>query len=101
MEISAGQDFFSLGENQRVVSCTSGFSFHHSARVLERVSHRAVHLRHAAQTVSVLYAWIVLQMRGANLTALKQLTKMICNLALSRMRTRCVDAFIKCNGSTS
>src|SRR5712691_7148450 len=69
MEVSARQHVTAIGENQRVVGGTSGFSLNNSTRVCEGVAHCTVNLRHAAQTVGILDARIVFQMRRANLAA--------------------------------
>src|SRR6185369_16435260 len=54
-----------------------------------------MHLRHTTQTVSVLHAWIVVEMGCANLTILQQLSQVCRNCELSRMRTRSMNAFVE------
>src|SRR6267143_5599911 len=99
MEVSARKDFLSISENQRIVCRTSGFSFNNSSSVCERIAHCPVYLWHATQTVGVLYARIVFQMRPADLAALKQLAQMTRNFNLAGMWSHSLNAFIKRYGS--
>jgi len=43
--------------------------------MIERAAHRAVDLRHASQAVGVLHAWIVREMRLANLAVAQQMSQ--------------------------
>ena len=56
-----------------------------------------MHLRHATQTVGVLNAGVVFQVRLANLAACEQLAQMTRHFQLALMRTRRMNAFIKCD----
>ena len=100
MKISAGENITCLGEHQRVVGRAASFGLNNSPRVLERVAHRAVNLRHATQTVSVLYARIVFQVRLANLATGEQRPQMSGDRDLTRVWSRRVNAFIKCDRSS-
>ena len=55
-----------------------------------------MHLRHAAQTVSILHARIVLQMRLANLTVAQKLAQMRGNFHLASVRPRSMNTLIEC-----
>ena len=60
----------------------------------QRIAHRAVHLRDAAQRVRVLHPAAV-AMRFANLAAFEHLAQIRRSLHLSAVRTRFVNAFIE------
>jgi hypothetical protein len=56
-------------------------------------------LRHAAQTIRVLHARIVVEVRLANLAVAQQFAKMRGDGDLARMRPRVVNAFVERDGS--
>ena len=81
-------------EDQRIVDRGVGLRFKYAAAMRQRVAHRAVDLRDAAQRVSVLHAAAV-AMRFANLAAFQHAPQVGCGLYLSGMRTRLVNALVK------
>ena len=105
MEISAGDDVsfslrsfapldgrapvpdVALHEHQRIVHRRVDFDLHHLAAVGQRVAHRAVDLRHAAQGVGILHA-VAVAMRLAQLAAFEHLAQIRCRLQLAAVRTR-------------
>jgi hypothetical protein len=64
----------------------------------ERVAHRAVYLRHAAQGIGILHARIVLQMRSANLALAQKLSEGDGHLLLPAMRACGVKALVEGGG---
>jgi hypothetical protein len=54
-----------------------------------------MNLRHTSQTVSILHARIVHEMRLTNLTISQQLSQMSCDFDLPRMWTRSMNALVK------
>ena len=81
-------------EHQRVIDRGIRLGLKHLAAVCQRVAHRAVHLRDAAQRVSVLHA-ATGSVRFANLAAFKHLAQIRRRLHLSAVRARFVDALIE------
>ena len=61
----------------------------------ERVAHRPVHLRHAAQRIGVLHARIVFHMRLSNLTVAQQLTEVRRHFVLAAMRPRGMNPLVE------
>ena len=59
VEVTAGDDAADLREYQRVVGDAVDLDLQHAANVRQRVAHRAVHLRHAADRIRVLHPRIV------------------------------------------
>ena len=74
MEIATGQRFLRVGKDQRIVRDAIGLDFQRRRNIAHHVERRAHHLRLAAQTVWVLHAIIVGQMRGADTAPLHQFT---------------------------
>ena len=64
----------------------------------ERAAHGAVHLRHAAQAVSVLHAWIILCVRLADLAFAQEREEMARHGLLTRMRAGAVDPLVERDG---
>src|SRR5947199_4551694 len=63
--------------------------------MIQGAANRAVHLRHATQTVSVLDPRIVLRVRRADLAVTQERQEMSSDGLLSRMRTGAMDTRIK------
>src|ERR1044072_5045350 len=61
---------------------------------------RAMNLRHATQTVSILHAWIVFEMRLSNLAISQQLSQMRRDFDLSRMRSSRMNTLVESYGRT-
>ena len=55
MEVAAGDDITILCEDERVVRHRVELRLNHTAHMRQRVTHRPMHLRHAAQGVGVLH----------------------------------------------
>ncbi len=56
MKVAGGDDFVSVGEDERVVGGGVQLDVEDAAHEFDRVVHHAVDLRHAAQRVRVLHA---------------------------------------------
>src|SRR5207237_9929133 len=56
VEVAAAQHRAVLGKDQRVVGHRAQLALEHAAREADRLPGRAVHLRHAAPAVGLLYA---------------------------------------------
>ena len=83
-----------LHEHQRIIHCRVGLGLKNRAAIRQRVAHRAVHLRDAAQRVRILHS-PALAMRLAKLAALEHAPQIGRRLKLSSMRPRAMDAFIE------
>ncbi len=94
MKIPARQDL-SLGENERIICSRPCFNFKRRLRLRQGIAHRPMHLRHAAQTIGILDARVVMPMRLANLALLQQRAQMRRHRHLPRMRPHSVNALIK------
>src|SRR5215813_9187594 len=66
--------------------------------MIQRRANRAMDLRHATQTVSILHAWIADEMRLPDLTILQQLSQVCRDCELARMWTRRVNTLVECDG---
>src|SRR5262245_14761330 len=64
----------------------------------EGAAHRPVHLRHAPQTIRILYAWIARKMREADFAASHKGQKMFSCGFLPRMRPRLLQLRVECDG---
>ena len=73
----------------------AGLDLQHAAHMIEYAPHRSVHLRHAAQAISVLHPRIVLAVRFANLRAFQQLHQMLCGGNLPGVRPCLVNARVE------
>ena len=62
VKIAARNNIPSLGKDERIIGRRSRFNQEHIFTMRERTANRAVNLRHAAQTVRVLNAWIAIEM---------------------------------------
>ena len=71
MEVSAG-NHVAIFEDKRIVGRRRGLDQQHIFAMRKRATNGAVHLRHTANAVGILHAWIVLAMRFADLAAFKQ-----------------------------
>src|ERR1051325_2631230 len=100
MKVAARKHFASLRKNQRIISSTATLDFDDLLRVIQSRANCAVYLRHATQTISILHARIVLEMRLPNLALTQQLPQMRRDFNLSRMRARLVNAFVERDGRT-
>ena len=93
MEIAAGDHGFVIGEDQRVVGHGVQLQLQHAAHMLERIAHRAVHLRHAAQAVGVLHPQALCRLQhGALLAAQDEVFR---HQLLALMRPDLVHARVK------
>ena len=112
VEIAARDDLEAasvLGENQRIVGGCVDFIADDGVDVIERVEHRPVHLRRAAQRVDVLYARGVVDVGAAQLVRELHCARFVRGagraghelpddgggLDLARMRARLVDALVE------
>ena len=95
VEISTGQNFFAVWEDQRIIGDAAGFSFDNFGGVPEHAAHRSVHLGHATKRIGILHAGIVFQVRLADLALAQQLAQMRGNFDLSGMWTRRVNPLVK------
>ncbi len=82
-------------KDQRIVDRGVRLGLKHSAAMRQRVAHRAVHLRDAAQRVGILHAAAV-AVRLADLAAFQHAPQVGRGLHLSGVRTRLVNALVKC-----
>ena len=74
VKVAAAQQLAGL-EHERIVGRGVQLAADDARGEVDRVEHRAVHLRHAAQRVRVLHARIVVAMRLANLAVGEQLAQ--------------------------
>ena len=95
MKIAAGKNFARFGKHQRIVGGAAGFNFDNVARVRQRVTNRAVDLRHAAQAYASCTRGSFSRCDCANLTVAQQLAQVRRYFDLPAMRTRRVNAFIE------
>src|ERR1700750_2595566 len=95
MKVAPGENVFSIGKDQRVVGCRASFDLNHLANMDKRTACSSVHLWHAAQTIGILHARIIVTMRFAYLAFSHQITEMRSHLYLPRMWTRGVNALIE------
>ena len=89
VEVAAG-DHLARREDERVVGGGVHLDRQHALQLVERVAHRAVHLRHAAQRVGVLDLVAALGVRGADLRIGQQRAQVGRHRDLARMRP-CLD----------
>ena len=66
VKISARKDIAVIGKNERVIGRGAGLDRENLFAMIERAADRAMHLRHATQTVGVLDSRIVLRVRRAD-----------------------------------
>ena len=83
-----------LHEHQRIIDRGVHLRLKHPAAMGQRVAHRAMHLRDAAQRIGVLHAATV-AMRLANFTLFEQAAQVRSGLDLSGMRPNFLNAFIE------
>ena len=96
MKIPAGKNVAAVGEDERVVRRRSRFDFQNIFAMVERAAHCAVNLRHAAEAVGVLDAWIVREMRFPDLAVAQKMKEVLSDRLLAAMRARLMDAGVKC-----
>ena len=84
----AAAEQIAVVEHERIVGRRVQLSPDDARGELDRVEHRAVHLRHAAQRVRVLHARIVVAMRLANLAVGQQLAEICRGRGLPELAAR-------------
>src|SRR5207244_4000515 len=72
VEVAAAQNFVGSGEYEGIIGGRSGFDLDDFARMGQRVPDGSVNLRHAAETVGVLNAGIVLEVGVADAAVLQK-----------------------------
>src|SRR5205085_853603 len=103
MEVSAREDVAIIrfpGKDQLIVYGGVDFDFQHFAAVSQCIAYRAVDLGDTSQSVGVLDASAV-AMGFANLAALEKLAQVRGGFELAVVRTRAMNAFVKCNVSAA
>src|SRR2546423_7007743 len=95
MEITSGENVAAVGKHQWIVGRRTGFDFKDLFAMIERASHRPMNLRHATQTVGVLDARIVRQMRLPDLAVAQKIEEMLGDRLLTGMWPRLVDARVE------
>src|SRR5438445_6450720 len=90
MKVTAGNHLTAVCKYKWVIGGRCGFNQQNIFAMCQRAADCSVHLRHATQAVCVLDAWITLEMRLANFTALHKRQKMFGYGFLARVRTRVV-----------
>src|SRR5437879_623099 len=99
VKIPARNHISAFREDEWIISRRRRFNQQHIFAVRQRTAHRAVYLRHATQTVSVLDTRIVLYMRLTNFTSFEKRQQMLCRGSLSSVRPRVLQTSIKRSGS--
>src|SRR5579871_74091 len=92
MEVAAGEDLFA--KHQRVIGGGIELDRENAPRFGQRVPHRSVHLRYAAQGIGVLHA-AAGDVRHANFAALEQPPQVIGSRELAGMRAGGMDALVE------
>src|SRR5207237_9699193 len=107
MKVAAGENvafcvcaFPVFDEDERVIHGGVRFDFENFAAMAQRIAHGSVHLRNTAQRISILDASTI-AMRLSNLAAFEQSTEAGCTLTLARVRSRVVDALVRCEHGAS
>src|SRR2546423_1967793 len=88
MEISAGNHVTHFCKHKWIIGRRGGFDPQYLFTMTEYAAYRAVHLRHASQTVRILHARIVFEMRLTDLAALQERQKMFSRRFLARVGPR-------------
>ncbi len=105
VKISAADDVAAAvaDEYERIVGGAVQFYGCHLARLRQRIAHRAVHLRRAAQAVGILHARIFFRgtMRFANLAAFVQAREVARRHRGAGVRTCVHDARVECAGTSA
>jgi hypothetical protein len=95
VEVAAGQRLARVGENQRIVGDAVRFRLQGRRDMAHHVEHRTHHLRLAAQTVRVLHAVVVGEMRCADAAARHQGAQRVRDLDLAAVAAQRVNARIE------
>ena len=95
MKIAAGNNVRVFRKHEGVVGRTGAFNFQGVFHIGQGVTRRAVHLRHATETIGILNSRIIFTMRFANFALPNQRTQVFGNRNLPRMRSRLLNPQIE------
>ena len=93
MEVAAGNDGFIVRENKRIVRDRIQFAFDDRFNIFQRVPHRTMNLRNAAQRVRILHTVVLGSVNDFG--ALEQFPHMFCHQHLSFLAAGFVDPLVK------
>src|SRR6202011_3696941 len=101
VEISSRDDVTALDKDERIIRRRRRLNQENVFAMCERIANSAVHLRHAANAVSVLYSRIVLSMRFTNFASFEQPKQVRGGGFLAAMRARLLQTRIESGWSVS
>src|SRR6185437_13784693 len=95
VKITAADYVAAFRKNQRIIGCRATFYLDNACGMLDRVAYRSMYLGHAPQTVRVLHARIVRQMRTPDLAVFQQVSQMSRHGCLTPMRPDLLNASVE------
>ncbi len=95
VEIAAGQSFFFIRKDQRVVGHAIGFGAECARSLTQHVERGAHHLRLTAQAIGILHALIIGEMRGADRRASHERAQRLRGLDLAAVLAQPMDTRIE------
>src|SRR5262245_35340449 len=102
MKIATRDHLFGFDKDKRVVRGAVNFDFEDASRMIEGITHSAMHLRHTAQGIRILYARVDLMVavRFANLAPVYQFAEPARAAHLPGMSAHSVNLVIESNGGS-
>ena len=95
MKVAAGKNIAVIDKDERIIRRRARFDGENFLAMGERAANRTMNLRHAAQTVGILHARVILLVRSADLALAQKRAQMTRNSLLPGMRSRLVDARVE------